>query len=88
MFFISGVSKFNMLKTKIRPQKLLRRLIKIYVVCFVPLEVKKYGEAYESINAIVDSVLELAIAFLFKQAETLTTNFQKGIQKNYSVYNI
>ncbi len=34
-FFISGISKFNMLETKIRPRKLLRRLIKIYVVCFV-----------------------------------------------------
>ena len=51
-------------------------------------EVKLYGKAYESIKAIVDSVLELAIAFLFKQTETLTTNFQKGIRKNYSVYNI
>ena len=87
-FFISGVSKLNMLETKKRPRKLLRRLVETYVVCFVTQEVKKYGKAYESIKAIVNSVFELAIAFLFKQAETLTTNFQKGIQKNYSVYNI
>ena len=39
-FFISGVSKLNMLETKKRPRKLLRRLIKIYVVCFVSQEVK------------------------------------------------
>ena len=55
-FFISGILKFNTLKTKIKPRKLLRRLIKIYVVCFVSLEVKKYGKAYESIKAIVNSV--------------------------------
>ena len=85
---IIAILKFITMETKIRPRKLLRRLVETYVVCFVTQEVKKYGKAYESIKAIVNSVFELAIAFLFKQAETLTTNFQKGIQKNYSVYNI
>ena len=62
-FFISGVSKFNMLETKIRPRKLLRRLIKICVVCFVSTGGEKYGKAYKSTKAIVNSVYELAIAF-------------------------
>ena len=88
MQVIIAILKFITMETKIRPRKLLRRLVETYVVCFVTQEVKKYGKAYESIKAIVNSVFELAIAFLFKQAETLTTNFQKGIQKNYSVYNI
>ena len=88
MQVIIAILKFITMETKIRPRKLLRRLVETYVVCFVTQEVKKYGKAYESIKAIVNSVFELAIAFLFKQAETLTKNFQKGIQKNYSVYNI
>ena len=37
-------------------QHFLRRLVRIVVVCFVSLEVKKYGKAYESIKAIVNSV--------------------------------
>ncbi len=49
---IIGILKFITLKTKIRPRKLLRRLIKIYVVCFVSQEVKKYVKAYESLKAI------------------------------------
>ena len=61
--FKFGVLKFTTLETKIRPRKLLRRLIKIYVVCFVSQEVKLYGKAYQSLEAIVNSVLELAIAF-------------------------
>lgn len=63
MQVIIAILKFITMETKIRPRKLLRRLIKIYAVCFVSQEVKKYGKAYKSIKAIVDSVLELATAF-------------------------
>ena len=60
---IIAILKFITMETKKKHRKLLRRLIKNYVVYFVSLEVKKYGKAYESIKAIINSVLELVIAF-------------------------
>ena len=43
--------------------KILRGLPLSSVVCFVSTGGEKYGEAYKRRKAIVNSVLELAIAF-------------------------
>ena len=50
-------------------------------------EVNKYGKAYESLKAIAFRLTNVQSPFEIN-TETLTTNFQKGIRKKYSVYNI
>ncbi len=67
--------------------KILRGLPLSSVVCFVSQEVKKYGKAYESLKAIAFRLKNVQSPFEFN-TETLTTNFQNCIRKNYSVYNI